>query len=191
MRIVAGSARGRQLVPVRGRGIRPTSDKIRGAVFNILSFNWLGSLVLDLFAGTGALGIEALSRGAASAVFVDHHPYAVEIIEKNLLLCGFSGQGRVIRANPLYGLGFLEKSGDRFDVIFIDPPYGQGMAQKMLDLLGLSSLIKSGGMVVVECAKQETLSLPPGLQLKGESKVYGRTMINIFRKLDYEEEISG
>ncbi|MEW6327092.1 MAG: 16S rRNA (guanine(966)-N(2))-methyltransferase RsmD [Thermodesulfobacteriota bacterium] len=187
MRIIAGTAKGRNLSPIKGKGIRPTSDKIRQAIFNILNLDWDGTRVLDLFAGTGALGIEALSRGASEAVFVDHHPYAIETIKKNLLLCGFSEKGRVFQKNPLHGLGFLEKPGLLFDVIFMDPPYGQGMARKMLELLARRNLMKPDGVVVVECDRAEQLSSPAGFQAQGEKRVYGRTTVYFFEKEGREE----
>lgn len=191
MRVIAGTAKGRKLVPVRGKDVRPTSDKIRQAIFNILDLDWDGTAVLDLFAGTGALGIEALSRGASAAIFVDYHPYAIDTIQNNLLVCGFSEKGRIFKCNPLYGLHFLEKLEPRFDVIFIDPPYRRGMAQEMLGLLARSNLVKPDGIVVVECGREELLSPPPGFQAKGKSRVYGRTMVNFFSKGDREEEIGG
>ncbi len=176
---------------MRGKGIRPTSDKIRQAIFNILSLNWDGASVLDLFAGTGALGIEALSRGASLAVFVDNHPYAVEIIKKNLLICGFPEKGLVFKSNPLYGLKFLERLKLDYDAVFIDPPYGHGMAQKIMRLLGQSNLIKLDGVIVVECDKEEILSSPAGYEAQGEGRIYGRTMVSFFRKGHLEEEIGG
>jgi 16S rRNA (guanine966-N2)-methyltransferase len=182
LRIIAGLAKGRKLVPIKGKGIRPTSDKIRQAIFNILNLDWDGARVLDLFAGTGALGIEALSRRASDAVFIDHHPYAIETIKKNLLLCGFSEKGRVFQKDPLHGLGFLEKSGLLFDVIFMDPPYGQGMARKTLELLARRNLMKPDGVVVVECDRAEILSSPAGFQAQGEKRVYGRTTVYFFEK---------
>jgi 16S rRNA (guanine966-N2)-methyltransferase len=187
LRIIAGTAKGRNLVPVKGKGIRPTSDKIRQAIFNILNLDWDGARVLDLFAGTGALGIEALSRGALEAVFVDYHPYAIETIKKNLLLCGFSEKGRVFQKDPLHGLGFLEKSGLPFNVIFMDPPYGQGMARKTLELLAQRNLMKPDGVVVVECDRAEILSSPAGFQVQGEKRVYGRTTVYFFEKEGREE----
>lgn len=187
MRIIAGTAKGRKLVPIKGKGIRPTSDKIRQAIFNILNLDWDGARVLDLFAGTGALGIEALSRGASEAVFIDHHPYAIETIKKNLSLCGFPERGRVFKNNPLHGLSFLEKPGLLFDVIFMDPPYGQGMARKTLELLAQRNLMKPDGVVVVECDRAEILSSPAGFQVQGEKRVYGRTTVYFFEKEGREE----
>ncbi len=182
MRIIAGSAKGRRLVPLKGTGIRPTSDKIRQAVFNILDREWSGTTILDLFAGTGALGIEALSRGASMAVFVDDDAYANEIIRKNLLLCGFAEQSRIFRRDPLHGLGFVKHLNLRFDVIFADPPYRLGLAQKTVGVLSQTDLLEASGIVVVECDKRESLSSPAGMCLTRGRRVYGDTMVSFFER---------
>ena len=116
MRVITGKARGRRLREPKGMDIRPTTDMVKEAVFNILQFELEGARVLDLFAGTGQLGIEALSRGAAEAVFVDGSSAAVKIVRENLKLCGF--EARVLQGDAI---GYLPSLG-RFDVVFLDPP---------------------------------------------------------------------
>lgn len=182
MRIISGSAKGRKLASLRGKSIRPTSDKIRQAIFNILNYDWSQIAVLDLFAGTGALGIEALSRGASAAVLVDDDYSAVEIIRKNLTTCGFPEE-RVIRKNPLQGLAFLERLGISFNLVFIDPPYGLGLAQKALDLLARSNIVEIGGLIVVESDKLDVISMPVEFELE-DLRSYGRTRIAFFRKME-------
>lgn len=179
MRIISGSAKGRRLATLKGRDIRPTSDKIRQAIFNMLDSDWESAAALDLFAGTGALGIEALSRGARIAVFVDDDRHAVEIIKKNLEICNFSQKGRVFQKNALHGLSFLDRLGFQFDLVFIDPPYGFGMAQKILKTMFETNLLAPTGIIVVEYDKKEELAVPPGLRAVKETRQYGRTMISL------------
>ncbi|MFH1146246.1 MAG: 16S rRNA (guanine(966)-N(2))-methyltransferase RsmD [Pseudomonadota bacterium] len=187
MRIISGSAKGRRLATLKGRDIRPTSDKIRQAVFNILDLDWESAAVLDLFAGTGALGIESLSRGARAAVFADDDRRAVEIIKKNLELCDFSQKGRVFQKNVLHGLSFLKRLGSQFDLVFIDPPYGFGMARESLISISGAGLLAPSGTIVVEYDIKEELTVPPGLRAVGETRQYGRTMISFLE----QEETGG
>ena len=136
MRIIAGTARGRKLCPLgAGREIRPTSDRAREALFSILmKYGIEGARVLDLFAGTGALGLEALSRGAARAVFVDHDPASIELIQRNLVACRFSERAMVLRRELPAGLASLRSDSESagFDLILLDPPYRQGVAAETL-----------------------------------------------------------
>ena len=119
MRVITGTARGRRLKELQGMETRPTTDKVKESLFSIIQFDIEGRRVLDLFAGTGQLGIEALSRGAAEAVFVDRRPDAVRLVQENLALCGFTDRARVKSGDALTYL----KSGEKFDLIFLDPPY--------------------------------------------------------------------
>ena len=119
MRVIAGEARGRRLEALPGTEItRPTMDQVKEAMFSIVQFDLPGARVLDLYAGSGQLGIEALSRGAAEAVFVDRRPDAVRLVQENLALCGFTDRARVKSGDALAYL----KSGEKFDLIFLDPP---------------------------------------------------------------------
>ena len=122
MRVITGSARGRKLLQPANMDIRPTTDQVKEALFNIVQFDLEGRRVLDLFAGTGQLGIEALSRGAESCLFLDESKAAVDIVRENVSRCGFEN-ARILRCDSL---GYL-RSGEQFDVIFIDPPYGKGL----------------------------------------------------------------
>ena len=119
MRVITGTARGRRLKELQGMETRPTTDKVKESLFSIIQFDIEGRRVLDLFAGTGQLGIEALSRGAAEAVFVDRRPDAVRLVQENLALCAFTDRARVKSGDALAYL----KSGEKFDLIFLDPPY--------------------------------------------------------------------
>ncbi len=153
MRVITGTARGRKLLEPVNMDIRPTTDQVKEAMFNILQFDLEGRRVLDLFAGTGQLGIEALSRGAASCVFLDESKKAVELVRENLRRCGFRAE--VLRADSLEYL----RSCGQFDVIFLDPPYGQGLEGKAMNLIREFDILSKGGIMCVE-TRRETM-LPP------------------------------
>lgn len=184
MRVVAGKSRGRRLASFKGLSIRPTSDKVRGAVFNILGvsseFAERFKKVLDLFAGTGAMGIEALSRGAVSAVFVDKDPKAVSVIKKNLELCNASGAGAVLRQDVMTALKGLSDDGERFDLIFIDPPYDSTLTSDALTATDKAGLLNPGGRVVAETSRRIPLLLDvKALKLTDERR-YGDTLVYFF-----------
>ncbi len=149
MRVITGSARGRRLKTPENYDIRPTSDNVKEAVFNILQFDVEGRRVLDLFAGTGQLGIEALSRGAASAVFIDRDRAAIQIVKDNLKTCGLSGT--VLCCDSL---SYLKNCG-RFDLIFVDPPYDSGLYDEVLGMINQIDILSDGGIIIVE-ARQDT-----------------------------------
>jgi len=154
LRIIAGTAKGRRLhTPAKSsRRIRPTADRAREALFSIIGPEVVGAAVLDLYAGTGALGLEALSRGAGSALFVDLHNEALTLVGKNIELCGFSERSRVVRRDATKGLSFLEQAAPEsgYDLIFIDPPYGKELASKALDDLACMSVVAKDGLVIAE-----------------------------------------
>ena len=158
MRIIGGTAKGRRLASFRGMYIRPTSDRVREAIFNILQRSKDAGFpfkkVLDLFAGTGAVGIEALSRGAETVTFVDNDPTAVKIIRKNLETCGFSGMTSIINMDVQPSLTLLDKKGERFDLIFIDPPYHASLTGTALNCIEEKGLLNKAGIVVVESSKR-------------------------------------
>ena len=149
MRVITGSARGRRLKTPENYDIRPTTDNVKESIFNILQFDIEGRRVLDLFAGTGQLGIEALSRGAASAVFIDRDRAAVQIVKDNLRICGLTGTVLCTDA-PEY----LKGCG-RFDLIFVDPPYDSGLYDEVLQTINSFDILSEGGIMIVE-ARRET-----------------------------------
>lgn len=144
-RIIAGEARGRHLATPRGAGTRPTSDKVRGAVFNVLGQFFEGGTVLDLYAGTGALALEALSRGCERAVCVEADRHAAEVIVRNVEACGMAGRVDVRRGRVLEVLPRLPRGG--FTLAFVDPPYETGPEEA---LAGLDALLVPGGRAVAE-----------------------------------------
>jgi 16S rRNA (guanine(966)-N(2))-methyltransferase RsmD len=151
MRIIAGDLKGRRLEAPDWDGLRPTSDKLRETLFNVLAARVAGARVLDGYAGTGAVGIEALSRGAASVTFVERDPRAVRLIESNLERCGVADRYAIIRA------GFADAParlrGERFDLVFVDPPYGHAVLDEALH--AAEAAVEPDGLVIVEHAARD------------------------------------
>lgn len=177
MRVITGIARGRKLREPANMDIRPTTDQVKEALFNIVQWDIEGRKTLDLFAGTGQLGIEALSRGAASCLFLDESKQAVDIIKENVGRCGFQN-ARVLRTDSL---GYL-RSGERFDLIFIDPPYGKSMEQKAVDLIEEFDILTPGGIMTVE-TRRETPS-PVIKEGYGTAKeyIYGKIKLTVITR---------
>lgn len=188
MRIIAGSRGGLQLKAPKGYTVRPTADQVREAIFNILvsRFALQGAAVLDLFAGTGALGLEALSRGAGSVVFVDPHPEAQRTIRTNLRTTGFRQRGRVVRAHAATGLKIVAQQGLRFDGVFVDPPYAEGWVDKTLRALTGGRLLNPDAWVVVEHDPHESgAETYAGLVLTDRRR-YGKTGVSFYQHQDEE-----
>lgn len=187
MRIISGTCRGRRLcTPGRPAGktaIRPTADRVREALFNILAARPVPGQILDLYAGTGALGLESLSRGGTAALFVDLGVEALNLLRKNVDICGFSDRSMIIRRDLSRGPFILRefRPGRGFDLIFLDPPYRRGLVEAMLSELGAAELLAVDGLVVAEEAAG--VDLPgkwPGLVL-ADRRVYGDTGIWFYR----------
>jgi 16S rRNA (guanine966-N2)-methyltransferase len=183
VRVIGGSCRGRRLHTPRGLSVRPTSDKVKESLFNILA-GTLGPLdgcaVLDIFAGTGNLGIEALSRGAKSAVFIDSSRESTTIISKNLSLTGFTDRSRIIFKDFCQALGILESSGEVFQLIFIDPPYQKGLIEKCLEQLQKSSVIDEQTVVVTEFSSREDIADCHGCLQQIDKRVYGDSALAFY-----------
>jgi 16S rRNA (guanine966-N2)-methyltransferase len=178
MRIIAGEFRGRRLHSFEGKHTRPTSDRLRETIFNILSDHSRQSVVLDLFSGTGAMAIEALSRGAISAVLVDNCHRTSALIERNIRLLSLESKTRILRWNIMANLNPLKSLDMKFNLVFMDPPYDRNMIDP-----ALNHLIKSGSLaqdvrIVVEHAVQESVNFQiPEIELT-DQRVYGRTMVS-------------
>lgn len=151
MRVITGTARGRRLMTPESYDIRPTTDNVKEALFNIIQFDIEGRRVLDLFAGTGQLGIECLSRGAKECVFVDESSAAVKIIKANLKTCGLSGTVMQTEA-----VSFLRSAG-KFDIIFIDPPYASPVYEDVLKIINSVDILSDGGIIICEAAHDRPL----------------------------------
>jgi 16S rRNA (guanine966-N2)-methyltransferase len=184
MRVVAGKFRGRSLVTPDAEDIRPTSDRVREAIFNILAHgaaatDFTGKKVLDLFAGTGALGIEALSRGAAQALFVDDGAESRGLIRDNIEALGLTGVTKVFRRDAT-ALGEVGKYG-AFDLVFLDPPYGKGLGERALTSALAGGWIAADAMVILEERKDVAVTLPTGLTLI-ERRTWGDTQVIFARR---------
>ena len=157
MRIISGTSKGRRLVTQKGQALRPTSDRVKESIFNILSDEVEGKVVLDLFAGTGNLGIEALSRGAKKTLFVEKGRQAIRLIQRNLLQCGMERQSEILPKDVTLAIGILKQRGESFDVILMDPPYEQGLIQKTLMKLQSHKIYHGDSILVIEHHRREPL----------------------------------
>ncbi|MDR1204764.1 MAG: 16S rRNA (guanine(966)-N(2))-methyltransferase RsmD [Peptococcaceae bacterium] len=183
MRIIAGSAKGRRIECLKGLETRPTRDRVREAVFSSLGGQTEGVRGLDLFAGAGAMGIEALSRGAAEVVFVERNPEAAALIRSNLRHCRLEKMGQVRAADVFRYLEGFRQSGQKgFDLIFCDPPYGREDYGTLMALAGRGNLLNPGGIFVLEGLKSlEPDGYGEGLTLF-KTRSYGKTGIFYFKK---------
>ena len=179
MRVIAGAMKGRRLESPKSPAVRPTSDKVRGAIFNILAPDMEGARVLDLFAGTGALGIEAFSRGAVSVVFVesDRRVAAALLLTLHAFKAGTSD---VIAGDSLRTVERLAAEGRSFDVIFLDPPYGQGLAAAVVARIAASGLLANGGTLVAEHRKDDEMPGDEGTLVRLPQRRYGDTMLSLY-----------
>ena len=179
MRVISGSARGVRLKTPTGQSTRPTADRVKEAMFSILQFELPGAKVLDLFGGTGQLGIEAVSRGAKSAVFVDQNEQACRLIRENLKLAKMEQESKVVRSDYL---SFLKTTKEKFDIILLDPPYAEVFLENALKLISEIDILQSNGIIVAECPIGKVLPGEyPGFARSKDYK-YGNTILTIYRK---------
>jgi 16S rRNA (guanine(966)-N(2))-methyltransferase RsmD len=184
MRIIAGSLKGRRLKTPDWPGVRPTSDKLRETLFNVLGQRLDGLRVLDAYAGTGAVGIEALSRGAAHVTFVDHDRRAVALIEANLRACAVTGRYAIIRVD--FARALSELAGPAFDIIFLDPPYGRAELDRALE--GAAALATPDATVVVEHAKRDAAPARFGPLVLARDLVAGDSALAFYRATERTRE---
>ena len=185
MRVVAGSARGTVLKTPEGMLTRPTADRVKEAVFSILHFDVQEALVLELFGGTGQLGIEALSRGAKRAVFVDHQQKACELIRENLRRTRFSERASVVRGDYLE---YLKRTREQFDIILLDPPYAENFLENALNCIAEIDILRDNGIIVTERPLEKALDIQlPGFSRSRDYK-YGKTLITLYRRQSEGEE---
>lgn len=187
MRIIGGEFRSRLIAMPKGVKIRPTQDKVRQAIFNVLA-DVNGKRVLELFAGSGAFGIEAISRGAAYAVFVDNNFRCAQTIRENLDSLRIEvNYYDIIRTNALSVFPGLAKDEEKFDLVFMDPPYHLGMAKKCLINIDSYDILAPNSRVVVEHSKKDILETGLKSIIPEKQRSYGDTVITIFRKVAHEE----
>ena len=158
---------------------RPTADRVKEALFSIIQFDLPGAKVLDLFGGTGQLGIEAISRGAREAVFVDHSPQACKLIGENLRLAHMEKEGKVIRGDYLT---FLKNTKEKFNIILLDPPYAEVFLENALKLITEIDILQSDGIIVAECPLGKELPWEFSGYSRSKDYKYGKTILTIYRK---------
>lgn len=175
MRVISGAARGRRLESLEGRDVRPTTDKVKESVFNIIQFNIEGRRFLDLFSGSGQMGIEALSRGASQAFFVDQSKQSAGVIKRNIDTVGFGDRATVVNFDAF---SFLAGNSKKFDIAFIDPPYGTGLLQQILPVVAEN--MNKGGLIICESPLNEELSEKIGDFTLDRNYHYGKIKISIY-----------
>ena len=179
MRVITGTARGRKLKEPAGMETRPTTDRVKEGIFSSIQFELEGRRVLDLFGGTGQMGIEAISRGADHCTFVDLRKDAVAVIRENLSLTGFSQQARVIQGDAL---AFLSRCRETFDVIFLDPPYESGLLEKTMELVTTIDIVSENGIIVGENGSNAGWpTVFPPYRLQKEYR-YGKIKTALYRR---------
>ena len=179
MRVITGKARGVQLKTPDGQLTRPTADRVKEALFSIINFDIPGANVLDLFAGTGQLGIEALSRGAKSAVFVDMREDSCKIIRENLRRTKMENEARVIRSDYA---DYLHRCREKYNIILLDPPYAEVFLENSLKLIAEIDILQSGGIIVTERPLGKELPFEHEGYTKSRDYKYGNTLLTLYRK---------
>lgn len=178
MRIITGRARGLQLNTPKNFDVRPTADRVKESVFNIIGSKIVGTQVLDLFAGTGNLGLESWSRGAEAITFIDESRESLRLVQNNIAKCKADKDCTVIKGNAVNIIERLYKQGKVFDFAFCDPPYNKGWIAKILNALNTYPVLKHGGYLVVERAVHETIETLPATFELVRSEKYGETIVD-------------
>ena len=179
MRVITGTARGRRLAELPGLDTRPTTDRVKEGLFSAIQFDIEGRRVLDLFAGTGQLGVEALSRGAAFCDFVDSAPAALKVTRRNVSACGFEDR------SAFHGKdfsAFLGRAREKYGLVFLDPPYASGNLERALERIAAIDIVTGNGIIVCESPVEHTLpALPDSYEQGGEYR-YGKIKVTIYRR---------
>ena len=180
MRVIGGAAKGRKLRAPKGTTVRPTAGRVKESLFNILPRDFAGARVLDVFAGTGNLSIEPLSRGAASAVLIDASEQSGVIMRENLRRLGFAAQTEVWITPAARALKSLARRKQSFDCIFLDPPYDQGWVERSLEIIGRCSLLRDQGILVIEHSAREAAKGKHGSLQLHDQRRYGDTRLSFY-----------
>mgnify|MGYP001060978400 CR=1 FL=1 len=182
LRVISGEAKGHKLKTLKSNLTRPTSDKVKGSIFNIIAAVIFETDVLDLFAGTGNLGIEALSRGSRSAVFVDRSHDCFQIIKENLIHTKLFDKAEVMATDVCSALIKLSQNGSKFDIIFLDPPYGKGLVEETLKCIVSVDIMKPDTLIVAEHDVNDTVPDSVGNLKNFRQQKYGDTLISFYRQ---------
>ncbi len=180
MRIISGTAKGKKLEQIKSDFVRPTTDKVKESLFNIIQFDINDANFLDLFAGSGQVGIEALSRGASFAVFVDNNRKSIDVVKKNLVSSNLNAQAQVVL---LDAISFLKQTQTQFDIAFLDPPYKTGLLQKTLDVV--TKVVTKNGMIICEHSVEEMLPNNVKDFRITKSYKYGKIMLTVYSKNNF------
>jgi 16S rRNA (guanine966-N2)-methyltransferase len=187
LRIISGVFKGRKLYSYQGLSIRPTSDRTRESIFNILSSifdTFDGTQVLDLYAGTGALGIEALSRGAHKATFIEMEKQALAVLQHNVSFMKNPAVYEIIGTSVASAIKLLQQRGERFDLIFMDPPYGKNLVQTTLEALAVAALFSQQALVLCEYFIRDSVLEQYGPLRRFDTRRYGQTLVSFFKVTD-------
>ena len=179
MRVISGSARGRRLNELQGMETRPTTDRVKEALFNIVQFEVPGRDILDLFAGTGQLGIEALSRGAARCTFVDQRKDAAALVRENLKLTCLTGRGKVVQGDSI---SYLMSCREKFHVIFLDPPYQSGLLEQAMETIAAFDILREHGIMICESPLEQVLPDLSQPYERGKDYRYGKIKLTVYRR---------
>ena len=184
MRVITGTARGRRLKELEGMETRPTTDRVKEGLFSALQFEIEGRRVLDLFAGTGQLGIECLSRGAAAAVFVDRRPDAVKLIRENLKVTELADRARVVSGDSME---FLKGLREKFDIIFLDPPYAAGLLEPAIVHIAKFDILSPHGIIMAEHPVERTMPALAAPYRLHKTYRYGKIAVTMYRRSGNEQ----
>jgi len=190
MRIIGGKYRGRKIKQPKSKTVRPTKDRVREAVFNVIAEKVPDSRVLDLFAGSGAYALEALSRGAKEAVFVEKEQITAGIIKENVRILEIEEPTKIIVRNVDKAMDLLNRENRQFDLIFCDPPYNIDMIKKTLIMVNHYDILSHLGLMVIEHHRDENIPRYEGNVFICKQRTYGKTLISIFQKNDKKSNLS-
>lgn len=180
MRVITGTARGRILETLKGDDVRPTTDKVKEAIFSAIQFELEGRHFLDLFAGCGQMGIEALSRGASTATFIDRNKSAIKVIERNLTVTNLKQFAHVHNCDSL---NFIKNSQENYDIVFLDPPYNKGILQEIMPIV--AQRMKKTGIIICESALNDEILQKYYKFTLDRQKTYGTIRVSVYRHEDY------
>ena len=179
MRVISGKAKGVVLKTPEGLNTRPTTDRVKEALFSIIQFELPAARVLDLFAGSGQLGIESLSREAKYAIFVDEREDACKLVRENLRRTKLESLGKVVRSDYM---AYLRRCNEKFDIIFLDPPYAEVFLENSLKMITEIDILQTGGIIVTERPEGKQLSLDFEGYTRSKDYRYGKTLVTLYRK---------
>jgi len=182
MKIIAGTLKGRKVLVPTGKRVRPTGAKVKEALFSIIADEIIDARVLDVFSGSGSVGIEALSRGASTCTFVERDKNVIDVLSKNLSVFGLEKVGKILPLEAKRAMKLLEKQGETFDIIFLDPPYSYFVKTKrIVESLSYGGILASEGLLVWEHAVDTTPHEKLGSLIREREKKYGDTVLSFYR----------